>query len=163
MTNKTYTDDEKFHHYMGIELNNQTWGLLAKKDRNEKDDLRMVRFAEGSRYHWLRSPMFKKINEQRGEWMVSHVFAVLGKGDQALEAAEKCMAITEEFGYGDFDLGYALEGMARAHAACGNHAKAAEYFDRAFQAGQEIKKEGDRKLFLSDLNEGPWFDTGLPK
>ncbi|MFQ6609710.1 MAG: tetratricopeptide repeat protein [Fidelibacterota bacterium] len=163
MPPKTYTDEEKFHHYMGIELNNQTWALLTKKNRNDKDDLRMIRFAEGSLYHWLRSPMFEKINEQRGEWMLSHVFAVLGKGDQALEAAEKCMALTEEFGYTDFDLGYALEGTARAYAACGNHERAIEYFERANQVGQEIKKEKDRKLFLADLTEGPWFDSGLPK
>ena len=25
------------HHYMGIEMNNQTWGLLDKKDRREQD------------------------------------------------------------------------------------------------------------------------------
>ena len=29
------TDEQKMHHYMGIEMNIQTWNLLGKEDRNE--------------------------------------------------------------------------------------------------------------------------------
>ena len=42
------TDEQKMHHYMGIEMNIQTWNLLGKENRNEQDDVRMVNFARAS-------------------------------------------------------------------------------------------------------------------
>ena len=35
-----FSNKEKLHHYMGIEMNMQTWNLLGKKDRTEQDDTR---------------------------------------------------------------------------------------------------------------------------
>ena len=49
------TEEQKMHHYMGIEMNIQTWNLLGKEDRNEQDDVRMVNFAQASLYHWRKS------------------------------------------------------------------------------------------------------------
>ena len=46
-----FFSEEKLHHYMGIEMNIQTWNLLGKEDRNEQDDVRMVNFAQASLYH----------------------------------------------------------------------------------------------------------------
>ena len=43
------------HHYMGIELNMQTFELLDKKDRSKKDNKRMINFAKASLYHWRKS------------------------------------------------------------------------------------------------------------
>ena len=50
-----FSSEEKLHHYMGIEMNMQTWNLLGKKDRTEKDDARMLNFAKASLYHWKKS------------------------------------------------------------------------------------------------------------
>ena len=38
------------HQFMGVELNMQTWNLLEKKDKDEKDDKRMIYFAKASLY-----------------------------------------------------------------------------------------------------------------
>ena len=46
-----FTDEEKFHHYMGIEMNIQTWNLLGKENRDEKDNVYMINFAKSSLYH----------------------------------------------------------------------------------------------------------------
>ena len=73
------TDEQKMHHYMGIEMNIQTWNLLGKEDKNEQDDARMVNFAQVSLYHWRKSHKYEPVNEQRGQWMLSHVYAVLVK------------------------------------------------------------------------------------
>ena len=35
-----FSNEEKLHHYMGIEMNIQTWNLLGEKDRTEQDDTR---------------------------------------------------------------------------------------------------------------------------
>ena len=71
------TEEQKMHHYMGIEMNIQTWNLLGKEDRNEQDDVRMVNFARASLYHWRKSYKYEPVNEQRGQWMLSHVYAIL--------------------------------------------------------------------------------------
>ena len=76
--------NQKMHHYMGIEMNIQTWNFLSKDDRTEQDDVRMVNYAHASLYHWKLSPQFEPVNEQRGEWIISRVYAVLSKGDEAL-------------------------------------------------------------------------------
>ena len=72
------------HTYMGIEMNNQTWTLLDKKDRNEQDDIRMINYAKSSLYHWKKSDKYSIVNEQRGYWLISHVYAILLKSDESL-------------------------------------------------------------------------------
>mgnify|MGYP006304951731 CR=1 FL=1 len=115
----------------------------------------MIRLAYASLYHW--SVIGEPINEQRGEWMVSHVWAVLGRGDPALYHAEKCWKLTEELGLAGFDLAYAREALARANAATGNDAEALKQFEEAEKAAEKIPGDEDRKLFLADLEKGPWF------
>ena len=71
-----FSSEEKLHHYMGIEMNMQTWNLLGEKDRTEQDDTRMLNFAKASLYHWKKSPRFEPVNRQRGQWIISHVYAI---------------------------------------------------------------------------------------
>jgi len=152
-----YNDEQKMHHYMGIEMNIQTWNLLGKEDRAEQDDARMINFAKASLYHWRLSPKFQSINEQRGQWMISRVYSVLEKGEEALNYAEETMRLTEKHDFKDFDFAYAYEGMARAHAAKGHKKSCLEYFQKAKEAGELIKKPEDKKYFDGDLDAGPWF------
>ena len=82
-----FTDEEKFHHYMGIEMNIQTWNLLGKENRDEKDNVCMINFAKSSLYHWKKSPKFEPVNEQRGQWLISRVYVELGKSKEAYSYA----------------------------------------------------------------------------
>ena len=154
-----YPDDKKMHHYMGIEMNIQTWSLLEKKERSEQDVLRMIMFAKASLYHWKHSPNFQPINEQRGEWMISRVFAVLGKGETALSHAEKTIELTEKYGLKEFDLAYAYEALARANATLGNTDKCKKWWKKAKEAGNLIKGKKNKKYFIGDLEMEPWFDS----
>ncbi|MBT4155105.1 MAG: hypothetical protein HOE56_05710 [Candidatus Marinimicrobia bacterium] len=126
---------EKIHHYMGIELNQKTWKLLEKKARNDTDNHRMLAFAKASLYHWQNSQEFQLLNEQRGEWMISHVFSVLGKGEEAL---------------------------ARTHGASGHSEKMNEYFLKAKDIGKQIEGNKDKEIFLADLHFDPWFECTKP-
>ena len=81
---------------MGIEMNMQTWNLLGEKDITEQDDTRMLNFAKASLYHWKKSPRFEPVNEQRGQWMISHIYAILRRGKEALESAQKTMYLTKQ-------------------------------------------------------------------
>ncbi len=155
-----YTINKNIHHYLGIELNIQVWNLLAKEERKPEEDSKMIAMAFGSQYHWYKSPNWQPVNAQRGEWIISHVFAVLGKGKEALNHAESCMKMTEEQNLTGFDLAYAYEAMARAHAANQNIDQSKEFYQKATLAGNEITGE-DRKLFLADLTSEPWFGLKL--
>ncbi|MBC8312117.1 MAG: hypothetical protein H8E72_07400 [Candidatus Marinimicrobia bacterium] len=152
-----FTDEQKFHHYMGIEMNIQTWNLLGKDDRTEQDDTRMVNFAKASLYHWKLSPKFEAVNQQRGEWMISHVYAVLGKGEEALYHAKATMNLTDEHKLKDFDLAYAYEAMARAYAVLGKKDDFVEFYSKAKDAGKLINGSEDQKYFDNDFASEPWF------
>ena len=56
------SSEQKLHHYMGIEMNMQTWNLLGEKDRTEQDDTRMLNLAKASLNHWKKSPRFEPVN-----------------------------------------------------------------------------------------------------
>ena len=151
-------DDEKMHQYMGIEMNIQTWGLLAKKKRSEQENLRMIMFAKSSLYHWKKSTNFKPANEQRGEWMISRVFSVLEKGEIALSHAKNTIALTEKHELKDFDLAYAYESLARSYAALKNKGESKIWYKKAKQAGKLISDNKDKEIFNGDLKAGPWFN-----
>ena len=153
------TEYQKMHHYMGIEMNIQTWGLLEKKDRSEQGDIRMVMFAKASLFHWKLSPKFHPVNEQRGEWLISRVYSVLGKDEEALIHAEKTMKLTEMFDFKDFDLAYAYEALARANATLGNTDKCKKWWKKAKEAGNLIEGKENKKHFFGDLEMEPWFDS----
>ena len=137
---------------MGIELNLQTWNLLDKKDKNENDDKRMLFFAKASLYHWRKSPNYKPVNEQRGQWLISHVLVVLNRGEKSLVHAKACMDITMKESLKDFDLAYAYESMARAYSISEDKDKSEKWYKKAKTAGDLIASDCDKEYFISDLN-----------
>ena len=144
--------NNKNHHYMGIEMNNQTWSLLEKKDRSEQDDIQMINFAKASLYHWRKSDKYTIVNEQRGKWLISRVYAILGKSDEALSYAKETLKITEDNNLKDFDLAYAYEAMARAYLIENKQNESKKWYKKAKVAGNLIVGEKDKEYFLIDLN-----------
>jgi len=76
------------HHYLGIEMNQQTWKLLGQEDRDDRDNRRMEHFALASLFHWGRSPKYTPINARRVHWLLARVYAVLERGDEAIARDE---------------------------------------------------------------------------
>lgn len=154
------TDDKKFtpqefHQGLAAGLFNKTWDYLEKADRTEDDNDLMVYMAHASMFHWTKVEGYTLLNKARGEWMLAHVYTILERAESALHHAKKCLDITLENEYQDFDLGYALEGMARACALNKDMQGFTEFYQKAEKV--EIKKDGDRKQFTSDLTNEPWF------
>jgi len=149
------------HHYLGIEMNQQVWKLLEQKDRDDRDNRRMEHFALASLHHWEQSGKYTPTNAQRGHWLLGRVYAVLAHSDEALLHAEKCMSLIRELDLQDFDLAYAYEGLARAHASAGNTDMAMEHYQLACEAGEAIAGEKNKKIFMSDLTGQPWFGMEL--
>jgi uncharacterized protein YndB with AHSA1/START domain len=147
------------HRAFARSLNNLVWRLLAKSGRTATDDARMVDAAHASQYHWREAG---GPPATRGEWLVSHVYAVLGRPEPALHHARRCLELAgAEPGVADFDHAYAAEAMARALACGGDPGQAAGWHSRATAAGATIADDEDRKIFTEDLATGPWFGLGV--
>jgi DNA-binding transcriptional MerR regulator len=140
---------------LAAQLFNETWRLMEQEDRTRDDDDRMIHTAHASRYHWGQAPTGTPTNLARGEWQISRVYAVLGRAEPALHHARRVLDICQENGFGDFDLAFAYEALARAHAVGGDTAAAREYTDQALTAAEDIAGEEDRELVLADLETIP--------
>jgi hypothetical protein len=143
------------HKIFAVELNNLVWEFLGKENRTSQEDEKMIHAAHASCYHW--SIIGAPINLQRGEWLISHVYAYLNRAEPAVHHAKKCMELTEEHGFKDFDLAYAYEAMARAFASAENKEESAKYIALAREAGSKIEGKKDKELFFSDFKAGPWY------
>ncbi|MFX1453275.1 MAG: hypothetical protein ACFFCM_20745 [Promethearchaeota archaeon] len=160
MSKAVKTENIEFHEKIAKSTFNKTWDFLDKKDRTEEDNLNMIHTVHTSRYHWgilVSEGKGGPINLQRGEWIISRVYSILKHGEPALYHAKKCLELTEENDIGDFDLAFAYEAMARASALSKNKKEFEKYFKLAKEAGEKIKKKGDKDYFFEDLNGGPWY------
>lgn len=139
----------EIHKKFAVELFNQTWDLIEKTERSQADVDRMINAAHASRYHWEFAG--EGVNIARGEWLISRVYALLGRNEPCLYHARRCLEITLENDLKDFDLAFAYEAMARAAHIMANEVESAKYIILAEQAGKEIKKPDDQKYFFSEL------------
>jgi DNA-binding transcriptional MerR regulator len=137
------------------QLFNETWRLMEREDRTALDDDAMIHTAHASRYHWGRAPGAVAANLARGEWQISRVYAVLHRAEPALHHARRVLEICKENGIGDWDLAFAYEAVARAHAVAGDARQAREFTDQALAAAEEIAEDEDRELVLADLETVP--------
>jgi len=140
---------------LAAQLFNETWRLMDQQDRTTDDDDRMIHAAHASRYHWGQVPEATPAHLARGEWQISRVYTVLGRAEPALHHARRVLDICERGGIGDWDLAFAFEALARAHAVAGDPAQARRYTDQALAAVRDITDEEDRALVLADLETIP--------
>jgi hypothetical protein len=61
------------------------------------------------------------------------------------------LEICEENQIGDWDIAFAYEAMARAHAVAGQKEESRKYVELAQRAAEHIKEEGDKNYLLSEL------------
>ncbi len=115
----------------------------------------MVHIAHASRYHWGQVPAVTLAHLARGEWLISRVYAVLGRPEPALHHARRVLELCQENGIGDWDLAFAYEALARAHAVAGDAAQARDCTDQALAAAEDIAEDEDRDLVLADLETVP--------
>jgi hypothetical protein len=148
--------EREAHRAVGVAANNRVWTLLATEDRTAADDREMVDAAHASLWHWRYAGTL--VNEQRSEWLVSHVYAVLGQGPPALVHAQRCWVLTEEGQLDGFDYAYACEAVARAYAAADDVKSASAWRAHALDAASKVTDPEDRAILEADLASGPWFN-----
>jgi tetratricopeptide (TPR) repeat protein len=140
---------------LAAQLFNETWRLLELEQRTRADDDRMIHTAHASRYHWGQVPTATPAHLARGEWQISRVYAVLERAEPALYHARRVLDLCQDNGIGDFDLAFAYEALARAHAIAGDAALARDYTDQALAAAEDIADDEDRDIVLADLETIP--------
>ena len=79
------------------------------------------------------------------------VYSVLKRSEPALHHSKRCLEICVENGIGDFDIAFAYEAVARAHAIAGNKKECQKNTQLAKQAGEQIAKKEDKDYFFSEL------------
>jgi DNA-binding transcriptional MerR regulator len=150
---KAPADEREQHRHWGKTLFNDTWRLMEKEDRTPDEDALMIHQAHASAYHWLQ--VGTPANHARGHWQCSRVYCVLGRGEPALYHARFVLDICQRNGIGDWDLAFAYEALARAHAVAGDADEARRWLEQARLASADIAEDDDRELLLSDLETIP--------
>lgn len=155
------SDEKKFtlseaHHHFAVDFHGKTWDLLEKRERTQDENERMLDYAHASLAHWRTAGA--EIHHQRGEWLVSRVYAVLGDRSNALKHALRCLELFEANQHlmADFDSAFTYEAVARACALSGESAKAAQFIEKARAAGTAIADERDREAFFLEFDGGEW-------
>jgi hypothetical protein len=134
---------------LAADLFNLVWRYMERPTRTPEENDVMLHAAHASRYHW--GAVGAPVNFARGEWQVSRVYAVLRRAEPALHHARRCLEICERHAIGDFDLAFAHEALARAHAVAGHAAERDRHLILARQAAEGIRADDDRELLLNDL------------
>jgi hypothetical protein len=138
------------HRKLGISLFNRVWELMEQAERAPAEVDELIGAAHASRYHWSRAAT--GVNLARGDWQCSRVYAILGRGEPALWHARRCLELVEAADDAeDWDLPFAYEALARAHAAAGHGEEAARFRYLAEQAGQTISDPDDREHLTEAL------------
>lgn len=144
-------EENDFHKKFAIECFNDTWRVMNKENPTADDICEAIRLAHTSTWHW--SKVGNELNQQRGEWICSRVYAHFGFGEMALYHAKRCFDLTQKHGFQDFDKGYSYEAMARAYKVLGNKDDAEKFLQSAQNTVDEIKEKEDRDLFLKDIED----------
>jgi hypothetical protein len=141
------------HRRLGAELYNATWTLLEQESRTPADDDAMLDTTHASAYHWSRAEGAAPVNAARAHWQISRVNSVLGRAEAALYHAERCLAIYEENGIGDWDLASAYEALARAHKLAGHDEEYRRNLELGRAALTQIADDEDREHIADDLDQ----------
>ncbi len=140
---------------LATDLFNHVWSMLDLADRTAAQDDAMMHAAHASRWHW--SSVGGPEQWAVGEWQCSRVYAVLGRGDQSLYHAQRCLDLCEENGIDAFVAASAHEALARAHAVRGDMAAARVERNLSYGVAVDLDDD-DRGVIEGDLATLPIAD-----
>ncbi|MDW0117461.1 hypothetical protein QTL97_10985 [Sporosarcina thermotolerans] len=130
---------------------NQVWDLLEKEVRTPEEKEQMIHLCHSSFWHWTQAEECTETNLSIGYWQLSRVYAVVGQGENALNYAKRCIAVSEEASLAPFYIGYGYEAAARACNVLGRNEESQSYKDLAYECAEKMIDEDSKKLLVSDL------------
>ncbi len=149
--------DAQTHRALAVEANNSTWEFLARAitELSADDIEEMTRRAYAAAYHWARASGSSVENEARADWLLARVWVVQSNGQLAMHYASRCLTACQRGELKDFDLAYAHEAIARAHACLGNGDEARRHREIALNI--VIADADDKSVVEGDIAAEPWF------
>ena len=140
------------HRQLGVDLFNHVWTLLEQPERTAAEDDAMLHAAHASRHHWGEAGEPRHL--ARGEWQISRVYSVLGRGEPALHHARRCLELLDLSGDGEeWDVPFAHEAIARAALVAGELQTAERHLVEARRLGAQIEDADDREHLEDALAE----------
>jgi hypothetical protein len=136
---------------LAVDLFNRAWTLLDLPARTPEEDDELIDTAYASAYHWLQ--VGTPANRARSQWQLSRVYVLLGRPEPALYHARRCLAWCQAHpkALEDWDLPYAHEALARAHALAGDAEAAQRHAGLARELGAGVAGAEDREHLDDDL------------
>jgi hypothetical protein len=136
---------------LAVDLFNRAWTLMELDGRTPEQDDELIHTAHASAYHWLQ--VGTPANRARSEWQLSRVYVVLGRVEPALHHAGRCRQICEAHpdALEEWDLPYAHEALARAHALAGEADAAGRHAAAARELAARVSGAKDREHLEADL------------
>jgi hypothetical protein len=154
-------DEEDLHRRFGVHLNNLSWDRLdaglPDSSSLESERLEFLYGAFASAYHWRRVGGLAQ--RARAEHLISRVALRLGEFDLAFIHAARCHRLVTEnpTAVEDWDLGFALEALARSRAARGELEAAARLKAEALEVTASVANPEDRMVLEAEIAKGEWF------
>ena len=136
---------------LAVDLFNRAWTLMETDERTEEQDDELINTAHASAYHWTQ--VGTPANRARSAWQLSRAYTVLDRPEPALHHARRCLAYCEENpeAIEDWDLPYAHEALARAHALAGEADVAGRHAAAARELAAGVAGAEDREHLEADL------------
>lgn len=136
---------------LAVDLFNRAWTLMETDERTPEQGDELINTAHASAYHWTQ--VGTPANRARSEWQLSRVYVVLGRVEPALHHARRCREICEASpeAMEDWDLPYAHEALARAHALAGEADEAGRHASAARELAGRVTGAEDREHLEADL------------
>jgi hypothetical protein len=141
--------DPALQRRLGVDLFNRVWTILELDERTPEQVDELVHAAHASAYHWRQ--VGAPENFARSEWQCSRVYAVLERPEPALHHARRCLELCEQHDIADWDLGFAYEALARAHALDGDGAGTRRWLAQAEEQAGRIAAADDREHLVAEL------------
>ena len=140
---------EASHRHHSASFFHRCWTLLDQADRSAADEVEMEAAAWASLAHWQARTDVTPRNLSIAHWLLSRVFATLGRGEaSAQHAALSPGAAGAE---APFFVGYAWEAVARAAVVQGRAEAAEEALGCARESLAEVDDEDSATLLRRDL------------
>jgi hypothetical protein len=149
------------HRRLGVDLNNATWDRLDAGDVDAgspaRDREALLYGAYATAYHWMQSGT--PVHQARAEHLISRTALRVGLADVALAHARRCLELLEENPdlAEDWDLAFAHEALARAHAATGDPESGRRHRSEAVGRTEAITDPEERAIVEAELGRGEWF------
>jgi len=150
MTDLLSLDLTKAHHYFAADCFNKTWAILDQPSRTDLDAEQMLLLSHASLWHWTQREDCTDQTLSVGYWLISRVFAVLQRGDDATHYAERCLAVSHS--QPSFYLSYAHEALARAARLQGDVDRTSYHLSEARRLAALVTDSEERAMLEKDLD-----------